>query len=109
VTRPNEIVLDRGKLGLAPVEETTKGVYLLRKPSPRGVGTVVLEAMGVTGFTLPTLYRWVRSDRGRLASLYPFRNGRFLGSGQGNMVLSEAGLDGESQYRAIRDYLMRRN
>jgi transketolase len=158
VTRPNEIVVDRKKLGLAPVEETVKGVYLLWKPRGEGIGTVVLqesavtyafirdalprlqsdglelwvyyissaelfsllsaeeqkaifpeeraqEAIGVTGFTLPTLYRWVRSDRGRSASLHPFRDGHFLGSGQGHMVLREAGLDGESQYRAIKDYL----
>ena len=31
------------------------------------------EAVGITGFTLPTLYRWVTSEAGRDASLYPFR------------------------------------
>ncbi len=66
------------------------------------------EAIGITGFTLPTLYRWVRSDFGRSMSLYPYREGRFLGSGQGHMVLREAGLDGESQYHAIKTYLARR-
>jgi transketolase len=64
-----------------------------------------LEAVGITGFTLPTLYRWVRSDLGRAHTLHPFRNGHFLGSGQGHVVLAEAGLDGESQYRAVRNYL----
>ncbi|MFQ5526084.1 MAG: hypothetical protein ACE5GX_07445 [Thermoanaerobaculia bacterium] len=63
------------------------------------------EAMGVTGFTMATLYRWVRSDTGRSASLHPFKRGHFLGSGQGVMVLAEAGLDGEGQYHAIRSYL----
>jgi transketolase len=63
------------------------------------------EAMGITGFTLPTLYRWVRSERGRAMSLHPYIKGHFLGSGQGEMVLSEAGLDGESQFRAIKRYL----
>ncbi|MBI2568107.1 MAG: hypothetical protein HYV63_13845 [Candidatus Schekmanbacteria bacterium] len=63
------------------------------------------EAIGITGFTLPTLYRWVRSDRGRAASLHPFRHGHFLGSGQAQRVMLEAGLDGESQFRAIRDYV----
>ncbi len=63
------------------------------------------EAMGITGFTLPTMYRWVRSDLGREMSLHPFQNGHFLGSGQGHVVLAEAGLDGESQYQAIRRYL----
>ncbi len=63
------------------------------------------EAMGITGFTLPTMYRWVRSDAGLAATLHPYRKGHFLGSGQGEVVLAEAGLDGESQYRAIRAYL----
>ena len=53
------------------------------------------EAMGITGFTLPTMYRWVRSDRGRAHTLHPFAQGHFLGSGQGPMVLAEAGLDGD--------------
>ena len=63
------------------------------------------EAMGITGFTLPTLYRWVHSHRGREASLHPFQKGHFLGSGQAHFVMAEAGLDGESQFRAIRAYL----
>jgi transketolase len=66
------------------------------------------EAIGVTGFTLPTLYRWVTSEAGRAASLYPFRRGHYLGSGPGEMVLAEAGLDGESQARAIADYVAAR-
>jgi len=48
------------------------------------------RAMGITGFTLPTLYRWVTSDAGRAASLYPFRKGHYLGSGPGEQVLAEA-------------------
>ena len=62
------------------------------------------EAVGVTGFTLPTLYRWVTSEAGRSASLYPFRTGHYLGSGPGDQVLAEAGLDGESQAAAILRY-----
>ena len=57
------------------------------------------EAIGITGFTLPTMYRWVTSEAGRAASLHPYRNGHYLGSGQGVQVLTEAGLDGESQAR----------
>ena len=30
------------------------------------------EAMGITGFTLPTMYRWVRSEAGLAATLHPF-------------------------------------
>ncbi len=64
-----------------------------------------LEAMGITGFTLATMYRWVRSDAGREATLFPYRKGHYLGSGQGDVVLAEAGLDGESQFAAMRRYL----
>jgi transketolase len=63
------------------------------------------EAMGITGFTLPTMERWVRSELGRAFTLHPYANGHFLGSGQGEMVLAEAGLDGQGQYRAIRRYV----
>jgi transketolase len=62
-------------------------------------------AMGITGFTLPTMYRWVTSARGRAATLHPFKKGRYLGSGPGHRVLEEAGLDGKSQYEAIRKYV----
>jgi transketolase len=62
-------------------------------------------AMGITGFTLPTMYRWICSDRGRRMTLHPFRKGHYLGSGQAEMVLDEAGLDGESQFRAILRFL----
>ena len=64
-----------------------------------------LEAIGITGFTMSTMYRWVRSDAGREATLHPYRNGHYLGSGQGQAVLGEAGLDGVSQFRAIKKYL----
>ncbi len=63
------------------------------------------RAMGVTGFTLPTMYRWILSDRGREMTLHPFRKGHYLGSGQAQMVLAEAGLDGKSQFKAIMKYL----
>jgi transketolase len=63
------------------------------------------EAMGITGFTLPTMDRWIHSDLGRACTLHPFTRGHFLGSGAGAAVLAEAGLDGEGQYRVIRRYL----
>jgi len=66
------------------------------------------EAMGITGFTLPTMFRWIRSDLGRAHTLHPFAKGHFLGSGAGPMVLAEAGLDGVSQAEAIRRYLAAR-
>jgi transketolase len=63
------------------------------------------KAMGITGFTLPTMYRWIRSEKGRRATLHPFQKGHYLGSGQAEFVLAEAGLDGESQFKAIMSYL----
>ncbi len=63
------------------------------------------EAMGITGFTLPTMFRWIHSDLGRRATMHPYQKGHYLGSGQGDMVLAEAGLDGESQAKAIKRYL----
>ena len=63
------------------------------------------DAMGITDFTFATMTRWVRSDYGRTHSLHPFRHGHFLGSGSGAMVMVEAGLDGTSQFEAIRAYV----
>lgn len=63
------------------------------------------EAMGITGLTLPTMYRWVRSTRGRRATLHPFMKGHFLGSGQADKVMAEAGIGGEGQYAAITEYI----
>ena len=64
-----------------------------------------LEAMGITDFTMATMTRWVRTDHGRSHSLHPFMQGRFLGSGAGAQVMLEAGLDGESQFEAVRAYV----
>ena len=67
--------------------------------------TVAQRAMGITGFTLPTMYRWIRSELGRANTMYPFQNGRYLSSGVGDMVVHEAGLDGEGQIKRIKSYL----
>lgn len=66
------------------------------------------EAMGITDFTMATMTRWIRSNSGRTASLHPFRREHFLGSGAGAMVMKEAGLDGESQFKAILRYVNNR-
>jgi transketolase len=66
------------------------------------------EAMGITGFTVPTMFRWIRSDLGRSATLHPYRKDHFLGSGPGEIVLEEAGLDGETQFKAIKEYVGKR-
>jgi len=62
------------------------------------------EAMGITGFTLPTMYLWVTSPEGRNRTLHAFSHGHYLGSGQAHKVMEEAGLDGEGQWSAVRDY-----
>ena len=160
VTRPNEKVLDRAKLGLAPATAAAKGAYLLRaadKSKPAS-GTIVLqesgvsytfieevlpklladglnpnvyyvasaelidmlpqaeqeaifptklraEAIGITGFTLPTLYKFVTGEKGRAASLHPFMKGHYMGSGQAHKVMEEAGLNAEEQYKAVKKFL----
>jgi transketolase len=62
------------------------------------------EAMGITGFTLPTMYPWVTSREGRRRTLHAFSRGHYLGSGPAHQVLEEAGLHGKGQWRAIEDY-----
>jgi transketolase len=63
------------------------------------------RAIGITDFTLPTIYRWIRGERGRAHTMYPFQKGRYLSSGVGDMVVHEAGLDGEGQMAGIKAYL----
>ncbi len=161
VTRPNEVIIDREALGLAPVTSAKTGVYRLRAAHGKSEGTIVLqgsavayafvqetlpllekegldidvyyvasaelfallppseqekifpgklsfEAMGITGFTLPTMYRWICSARGRAMTMYPFQKGHFLGSGQADRVIAEAGLDGESQFNRIVKFVKER-
>ena len=66
-----------------------------------------MRAMGITGFTMPTMYRWIRSDSGRAMTLHPFSQGRYPGSGPGERVIAEAGLDGDGQLAAILEYVER--
>lgn len=63
------------------------------------------HALGISDFTLPTLHRWVTGEEGRRRSLHPFAKGRFLGSGDWEQVVREAGLDGKSQLEAVRSWL----
>jgi transketolase len=67
--------------------------------------SVAMHAMGLTGFTLPTMYRWIRSDLGRSVTLHPFSHGRYPGSGPGARVIAEVGLDGDGQLAAIVRYV----
>lgn len=61
-------------------------------------------AMGITDFTLPTLDAWLLSQAGREHSLYPHKNGVFLGSGSAEKVYEEAGLSGADILAALRTY-----
>ena len=63
--------------------------------------------MGITGFILATMYRWLLSEEGRSLSLHPFKRGRYLGSGQAEFVLQEAGLHGDGQWEAVQGYANR--
>lgn len=65
---------------------------------------LAFESIGITDFTLPTLYQWVRSNDGIRRSLHSFRRGHYLGSGAASKVLEEAGLDCEGQYKALVSY-----
>lgn len=65
---------------------------------------IASHAIAITDFTIATMYYWIRSDFGIKNSLHPFKNGKFLGSGKGEIVLKEAGLDAESQINAISKY-----
>jgi len=62
------------------------------------------EAMGITGFTLPTLYRFVTSQEGRDRSLHPFKAGHYLGSGKAHKVLEQSGLHAKGILAAVLDY-----
>ncbi|MCH8873920.1 hypothetical protein IH824_14305, partial [candidate division KSB1 bacterium] len=62
------------------------------------------ESLGITDFTLPTMYRWIRSNEGLKRTLHSFREHHYLGSGQAHKVLQEAGIHAEGQLAAILDY-----
>lgn len=63
--------------------------------------------MGITEFTLPTMYRWVQSSSGRARTLHPFMQDHFLGSGQAARVFEEARLDAKGQMKAMISYAER--
>lgn len=63
------------------------------------------SALGITGFTLPTMYKWITSFEGRYRILHPFRKGYYLGSGTAESVLHQAGLDADSMYDEVVKYI----
>jgi len=66
------------------------------------------EAMGITGFTMPTMYRWITSEFGRKHSLFSFSRGIYPGSGKAEKVLQEVGLNGPAQWEAIKKYIAKK-
>jgi transketolase len=158
VTRPSEIILDRAALGLAPAEDSVKGVYKLLAANGKPDATIVYQgsevayafadgvlprlrekginldvyyvssaelfdrldeeernqifpesaarsAMMFSGFTVGTTYRWIMSERGRQFSMYPWKHGSFLGSGQGYVCLLQAGMDADAQFLIIEKFI----
>ena len=78
---------------------------LPQEEQDRLVPPVCLQtAMGLTDFTLPTLDCWLHSQAGRRHTLYPHKNGRYLGSAVGAKLYEEAGMDAACILRAIRAY-----
>ena len=158
VTRPSEVMLDRKALGLAPAEDSVKGVYKLLAANGKADGTIVYQgsevayafaahvlprlkekginldvyyvssaelfdrldeqerheiypysaaqsAMMFSGFTVATTYRWIMSERGRQFTMYPWKSGNFLGSGQGDVCLEQAGMHAEAQLETIQKFI----
>ena len=60
--------------------------------------------MGITDFTLPALEGWLLSQAGRRHTLFPHKNGVYLGSASAAKLYAEAGLDGASLLYAVRAY-----
>jgi transketolase len=63
------------------------------------------EIMGITGFTLPTMLRWVTCKDCRNRIMHPFKKGHYLGSGNAESVLFEAGLDADNIYKEVKSYI----
>jgi transketolase len=63
------------------------------------------SAMMFSGFTAATTYRWIMSERGRDYTLFPWKNGAFLGSGRGDVCLEQAGMHGEAQWKVIQKFV----
>jgi len=67
--------------------------------------TAAASAMMFSGFTVATTYRWIMSERGRAFTMYPWKSGNFLGSGQGDVCLEQAGMHAEAQFETIQRFI----
>lgn len=105
----NEVLPDLDKRGLNLNVYYVSSAELFRLLPVAGQEAIypeilAFEAMGITDFTLPTMYPWVRSNEGIKRTLHSFRSGRYLGSGSASKVLEEAGIHAQGQLKAILDY-----
>jgi transketolase len=63
------------------------------------------SAMMFSGFTAATTYRWIMSERGRNYTMYPWKQGFFLGSGTGDVCLEQAGMHAAAQWEIIQKFI----
>lgn len=69
--------------------------------------SIAETAFGITGFTLPTMHKWITGYEERRRILHPFFGGTYLGSGTAESVLKQAGLDEKSLYKETKKYIER--
>jgi len=62
---------------------------------------IAQNAMGITGYTQPTMHKWILGLKGRKNILHPFINNCYLGSGTADAVLLQAELDGDNLYKRV--------
>ncbi len=67
---------------------------------------IARRAMAITGFTLPTMYRWMTSEEGRRRTLHPLMKGSYPASGTPQWVMEQAGLSPEHMYLAVKEYML---
>ncbi|MFH2069631.1 MAG: hypothetical protein ABIJ11_00265 [Elusimicrobiota bacterium] len=109
VELPNVVTeLDKEKIDVNVLYISSPELFLYL-PQQKQDGILPVEfkrnAMAVTGFTIDTMYEYLLTEKGRDFSLHPFKKGVFLGSGPGGEVLKQAGLDVQSQIRAIKKFV----
>ncbi|MDR0645864.1 MAG: hypothetical protein LBG46_02490 [Elusimicrobiota bacterium] len=63
------------------------------------------RAIAITDFTLATMHCWLKSKKGVEMSIYPFKQGKYLGSGKAADVYKEARMDKNGQLEQIKEYL----
>jgi transketolase len=66
-----------------------------------------MSSMAITDFTSDVTDKWIMSEKGRRYSMHPFSKGHFLGSGKGEDVLKQAGIDSLSIKERILDFARR--